>query len=194
MAVTDPKDLRVLIPQARRAIDGPTAMSSAAVSATLSDDEILAAIADAAAEVILLTGGFFGYQLIATERDPVYMAPVAWATDKERNTNADTVIVIQAAINYHFRRISELKTSEEISDEGQTWNYSMSAQVFRDYLANMSSMRDVALTAIKAQGAPLDTYISFVQTRDLATARIVEPWVEGTPGIGGQWYLGLLAP
>lgn len=192
--VTDVRDLRVLIPQARRAIDGPTATGSAAATATLDDGQILGVVADATAEVILLTGGFFGYQLEVTERDPDYLAPIAWQTDKERDSNADTVIVMQAAIDYHFRRLSELKTSEEISDEGQTWTYSISAQALRDYLKLLSEQRDKALAAIQATGAPLDTYVSFVHARDLATARLTEPWVDQLGGVGGQAYMGLMAP
>jgi hypothetical protein len=70
-AVTDLRDLRVLIPETRRAIDGPTATSSAAVSASLTDAEVLGLVADATSEAILMTGGStqFGYQLVVVERD-----------------------------------------------------------------------------------------------------------------------------
>lgn len=198
MAVTDIRDLRVLIPAARRSIDGPEATGSASVSATLTDDMVLAAVADATAELILMVGPHaFGYTLEVTERDTDYMAPVEWATDKERSPQVDAVIVSQAALNYHFRRLTELKTSETIKDEGEEWTYSISANALATWLKLLTETRDRALDMLITLGAPLDTYVSTVTARDVATARLVEPWVEGVSGIGGQGpnaYLGLLSP
>lgn len=192
-AVTDVRDLRVLIPETRRAIDGPTATSSAAVSASLQDDEVLGLIADATAEVILMTGGSttFGYQLVVVDRDPFYLAPIAWMTDTPRDPNADVVIRAQAAINFFFQKVQNLKMSEEISDEGQTWSYSFSAQLVRDQMRFLIDTRDRALGMLAAINAPLDTWISLVAERDRMAAVYLEPYVEeiGAPvpyaGLGG---------
>jgi Lon protease-like protein len=192
-AVTDLRDLRVLIPETRRAIDGPTATSSAAVSASLTDVEVLGLIADATSEVILMTGGSseFGYQLVVVERDPFYQAPIAWRTDQERNPQADVVIRAQAAINFFFQKVQNLKVSEEISDEGQTWNYSYSAQLVRDQMRFLVETRDRALAMLAAINAPLDSWVSLVANRDKMAAVYLEPYVEeiGAPvpytGIGG---------
>jgi hypothetical protein len=191
-AVTDLRDLRVLIPETRRAIDGPTATSSAAVSASLTDVEVLGLIADATSEVILMTGGSseFGYQLVVVERDEFYKAPIAWRTDQERNPQADVVIRAQAAINFFFQKVQNLKVSEEISDEGQTWNYSYSAQLVRDQMRFLVETRDRALAMLAAINAPLDSWVSLVANRDKMAAVYLEPYVEeiGAPvpyvGIG----------
>jgi hypothetical protein len=179
-AVTDLRDLRVLIPETRRAIDGPTATSSAAVSASLTDAEVLGLVADATSEAILMTGGSsqFGYQLVVVERDEFYKAPIAWRTDKERDPYADVVIRAQAAINFFFQKVQNLKVSEEISDEGQTWRYDFSASLVRDQMRFLIETRDRALAMLGALNAPLDSWVSLVAERDLIAARYLEPYVE----------------
>lgn len=179
-AVTDIRDLRVLIPETRRAIDGPTAMSSASVAASLRDDEVLALVADATAEVILMTGGSpsFGYQLVVVERDPNYMAPIAWRTDQERNSYADVVIRSQAAINFFFQKVRDLKTKEDISDEGQSWSYEFSASLVRDQMAYLIKVREEAIRMLAAINAPLDSWVSLVANRDKMAAIYLEPYVE----------------
>lgn len=190
MAVTDVRDLRVLIPAARRAIDGPQATGSASATATLSDEMMISAVADATAEIILLVGpAAFGYTLVVTDRDSTYMAPVEWATDKERSPEADAVIVTQAALNFHFRNLTEIKTQETIKDEGQEWSYSFSAQALKAWLDLLVAQRDRALALLAARNAPMETYVSHVHARDEATARLVEPWVDGNSANGGQTLL-----
>jgi hypothetical protein len=183
--VTDLRDLRVLIPATRRAIDGPQATGSAAPSTTLTDEMVLNIIADATGELILLTAGSLGYTLEVMERDDSYMAPIAWQTDKERTPDIDALITSQAAINYHFRRLVELKSSETMRDKDGEWSYTLSANVLRDWLKELAKFRDEALAALGRVKAPLDTYVSTVTERDRWVARIVEPWVEGIGGLGG---------
>jgi hypothetical protein len=183
--VADLRDLQVLIPQVRRAIDGPHAMSSASVSSTLNDGEVLALAADATADVILMTGGAasFGYKLIATERDSNYLAPIAWETDTERTVEADRVVVAQSALNFFFHKFRDLKIKEDIADEGESWTYELSGPLIRDQLRLLQAARDKALEMIALEHHALDTYVSFVAERDLLTARFVEPWVGE---VGGQ--------
>lgn len=184
--VTDLRDLRVLIPETRRAIDGPQATGSASSATTLTDEMVLNLIADALSEVILYTGTAFGYELEVTERDDAYMAPIAWQTDRERDSNANTVIRTQAAINYHFRRLSEIKAQESIRDKDGEWSYSISANVLKAWLEELARMRDRALGALLAANPTLDSYVSHVAARDQAAARAVEPWVEEVGGVGGM--------
>lgn len=184
-AVNDLRDLRVLIPQIRRAIDGPQAVSSASVSSTLDDGEVLGLAADATADVILFTGGSasFGYKLEATHRDAFYMAPDAWATDTERSVEADRVVVAQSALNFFFFKFRGLKVKEDITDEGQSWAYEISGPFLRDQLRLLQEARDKALEMIRLEHHALDTYVSFVAERDMMTARFIEPWVSE---VGGQ--------
>lgn len=178
--VTSTSDLRVLIPRCRRAVDGPRALSSAAVAATYDDSEILGVIADATAEVILLTGGssVFGYRLVATHRDPFYMAPDQWATDRDLSPEAQDVVIAQAAINVHLHRLREDPlTSEEITDEGQGWKWEKSASLLLAHLKLLADIRDRALELLRAANAPLEVFISTMAERDSFAASYLEPYV-----------------
>lgn len=197
-AVTDPRDLRVLIPRARRAIDGPTALSSAAVSTSLNDDELLGLVADAVGNVILLTGGSssFGYKLEVVSRDAYYLAPNSWRTDAEMIIEAQTAVIAQVAIDFFFVGIRNQFVSETIKDEGQEWTYDRSATLVRDQMKLLAEIRDRALTIIAETNQVPDAYLSYVAERDMQAATWLEPWApevgRGVPfsGIGGGYALG----
>jgi hypothetical protein len=194
LPVNDQRDLRVLIPACRRAIDGPMAMSSGSVAATLTDPEVLGLVADATAELILYTHGHetMGFQLIPIARDPFYLAPIAWATDLYRPPAADAAILSQAALNYYFQTIKTLKVSETIKNEAVDWEYSLSANVISAYMQYLIGNRDKAIASMQSINVPLDGYVSLVANRDLMAARWLEPWVVevGAPvpysGLGGM--------
>lgn len=193
LPVNDQRDLRVLIPACRRAIDGPMAVSSGSVAATLSDTEVLGLVADATGELILFTHGHesLGFQLIPIARDPFYLAPIAWATDLFRPPAADAAILSQAALNYYFQTIKTLKTSETIKNEAVDWEYTLSANVISAYMQYLIANRDKAIQAMQQIHAPLDGYVSLVANRDFMAAAWIEPWVKevGAPvpysGLGG---------
>lgn len=177
--VTDIRDLRVLIPACRRAIDGPMASAPDSPSTTLDDQAVVALIADATAELVLFAQGnqAFGYQLIPTARDPFYMAPVAWATDLPRVPAADAAILSQAALDHYFFLIKTLKVSESLKNEAVSWDYSLSANVISAWIAYLIGNRDRALASLQVINAPLDAYISLVAERDRLSAAWLEPWV-----------------
>lgn len=183
--VSDPRDVRVLIPDTRRAIDGPTATSSAAVSASLDDDQVKNVIADALGDVILLEGGVFGTTLDVTARDDYYQAPIEWATGRELTVQEKRAIVAQSALNFYFITVKSIKTSERISDEGQNWEYTVSAQLLRDQLRALIDMRDKALAALADQGVAPDAWVDFVHERDLWAWTMIDP-EQHTGGTGGQ--------
>lgn len=185
-AVSDRRDVRVLIPRVRRAVDGPTAESPAAVSATLTDNQIKDLIADAVADVILYTGGLFGKALNVTARDEFYQAPTEYQTSEELSLNEVAVITTQTALTYHFNRLRDMKVSERIANEAQEWEYSISANTLRDYLKALQDARDKALDSLKANNAALDSYESFLAVRDAGTSLAIEPWVEAVSAGGGQ--------
>jgi hypothetical protein len=189
--VTDIRDLRVLIPACRRAIDGPAATAPDAPAATLSDRAVLALIADATAELILYTQGnaAFGYQLVPTARDPYYMAPVAWATDTQRVPAADAAILSQAALDHYFWAIKLMKVTEGMKNEAVEWSYSLSANVIAAWVQYLIANRDKAIAALQVINAPLDAYVSLVAERDRLSAAWLEPWVTEigapVPYVGG---------
>ena|SRR5438270_6192624 len=198
-AVSDTRDLRVMIPRCRRAIDGPRATSSASVAATLSDSEVLGLVADSTANVILLTGGsqVFGYMLVPTHYDPFYKAPDQWATDKPLSPEAQDVVIAQAAIDFYSDRLRHNSfTAETIKDEGQEWTWERSANLLQLQLKLLAEVRDRALEMLQRLNAPLDSYISSVAERDKLAAVYLEPWVKeiGAPvpyaGLSGAYTGG----
>jgi hypothetical protein len=178
-AVSDIRDLRVLIPACRRAIDGPLATAPDAPAATLDDRAVLALIADATAELILYTQGndAFGYQLLATARDPFYMAPVAWATDRQRVPAADAAILSQAALDHYYYAIKLMKVTEGMKNEAVEWSYSLSATVIASWVQYLIANRDKAIAALQVMNAPMDAYISLVAERDMMAAVWLESYV-----------------
>lgn len=176
----DLTDLRVLIPRTRRALLGPERSNHDA----LDDVDVLAAIADAVAAVILVAPNAFGHSLIVADRDPIYGAPNAWKTAEAMGLEAQTVVVTQAALDYWSHELRTLKTQETIKDEAVEWSYSISAQALRDHLAFLRTERDRAISALTTSQPALDQYASFLAVRDVRTSRLIEPWVDGV-SVGG---------
>jgi hypothetical protein len=172
--VTDPRDVRTLIPRVRRSTSVPGVESPA-----VPDDELAGAIADAAGEIIMLTGGTFGVTLETTSRDDKYLAANAWAFSVELSSDQETVVCAQAAISQLARRLALAKTSEEIKDEGQSWSYQHSATLQRDLLKNLIAMRDRALDDLASAGVETEIYSSFVGIRDSEAVANAEAWAAG---------------
>jgi hypothetical protein len=179
MALTD---IRVMTGRVRRAVEG---VGGAAV---LTDDEIKDLIADALADIVLYTGSVFGKTLIVTDRG-ANNEPTEYATSDELSLAEQSVVAAQAALTHFFYTFVNLKVSEKIHDEGQGWEYTLSATLLRDQLAFLIKARDAALELADTTGA-MDSYESFLAIRDSYTSRLVEPWVNavGTGGQGGQDY------
>lgn len=176
-----------LIPRLRRAIDGPAGDSG--LAAPLDDAQLKEAAADAIADVIFYTGGLFGHTLVVLDRDDAYNAPNDWAVDPELAPEEETVIVAQAAINFFFHFFKGLKVSETITNEGQSWEYALSANVVKTQFDQLVKMRDQALAQVERQHPVPTLYASFLEARDWQTSRLIEPYVDALPvlpqGAGG---------
>lgn len=184
----DLRNVRVLIPPTRRAIDGPTATGSGSVSASLTDDEVKNLDADAIADVILLTGSLFGHTLEVAARDDSYGAPTEWRTDTELSPDESRAIVAQAGLTYFFFKARLIKVHETIQDEGQSWDYDLSANFVRDQMAYLIGMRDKAIEAIIRVHPPADAWVDFVHERDQFAAAFLEPFgSQHNQGMGGQF-------
>lgn len=169
-----------MVPRVRRAVEGVGAPQ------VLSDDEIKDLVADALAEVILYTGGLFGKTLTVTERDE-NNAPIEYEVDPELTLPEETVVATQAALNHFFHEFQDQKISERIADESTTWEWAKSANLRTQQFQALVAERDRALEAIaETEGIVLDSYASFLATRDAYTAALVEPWTIGAAGVGGQ--------
>lgn len=186
--VTDERDIRTLIPRVRRAIDGPHATSSAAASSNFTDDEITAQIADAIAEVIFFAPDGFGKALEVTERDTNYLAPIAWQTSEPLTDAEATVIIYQAALNNIYYGVSAMKSSERIRNEGEEWEWSVSASAIAERVKNLQRMRDEAIERLGSMSAQTKhAWINTLEVRDAYTDSLIEPWV-GAP-MGGQEFV-----
>lgn len=185
--VTDLRDTRVLIPRLRRALDGPTAMSSGALSSTLSDEQLNAIGADAIGMIIFYSGSLFGATLEVAERDPVYQSPTAWFTEPALTEAQVAIVVSQAALDYFFARLTVEetgKTSQTIKDEATEWSWEVSAQTVVERLRQLRADRDRALEQLANEDMETDTaWVSFIATRDATTSRLIEPWLR--PGGAG---------
>lgn len=172
----DLRDVRVLIPRTRRAVEGPDALASGMTAGSLTDDAVTALIADSIASVIFYSGSLFGHELEVVARDPFYLAPIAWRTDTSLTEPEATIIIAQAALDYFLHTLQDM-TSEEIVDEGQRWAWARSAQVISGHMDALRKARDRALEELSQSEVILDGYASFIATRDAAASHAVEPWV-----------------
>lgn len=175
----------VLIPRVRRAIDGPTASSSAAASATLDDNQIVQAIADAIADVIFYTGGAWGHTLTGSGTDS-YGSPTEWEVTPDLDHAEQTVVVAQAALNHFFHEFREKKIQESMSDEGRSWTYQLSANLLNQQFEMLRQARDAALAQISQANPVVERYESFIAVRDAAVSAIIEPYVVGYVGAGQE--------
>jgi len=185
--VTDLRDVRVLIPRTRRALDGPTATGSAAVSSTLNDEQLTAVIADAIANVIFYSNGGFGHQLEVLERDPHYMAPVAWQTSEELSEDEQSVIIAQAALDYFFNALTSLRTSETTKEADREWSWSISASAVAERVKELRAQRDRAIELLTTQNFVAESWVNTLAVRDAATDMLIEPYL-GTLVPSGQEF------
>lgn len=174
------QDVAEILPRVRRAVEGPVA-----VSAPLSDAALIAMTADAIADVILFTGGDWGHRLVVTERDATTNVPTEWAVDPGLELEEESMIAAQAALTYYFHLFKDRKISERISNEGQEWEYTLSANMLRDVYSALKDQRDLALNALRAEQPVLARYASILAVRDRTAAALLEPWVPLGGGTGG---------
>lgn len=163
----------------RRAIEG------AGAPEVLTDDAVKDLVADAIADVILYTGGLFGNTLAVIDRD-TNGAPTEYETSDELSLAEGSIIAAQAALNFFFHEFVDKKVQERIGDEAQQWEYTLSANLMRDQLKLLIDTRNQALETVTASMGALESYTSFLAVRDAHTSQLIEPWVDGVAGAGGQ--------
>lgn len=162
-----------MVPRVRRALEG------AGAAPVLTDDAVKDLVADALAATILYTDGVFGKTLTVTDDEGG--VPTEYEVDPELDLSEQTVIAAQAALDHFFHEFRDKKVQEHISDEAQSWEYTLSAQLLRDQLKMLVDARDRALAVLIARGVALDSYTSYLAVRDATTSRLLEPWVEAQP-------------
>lgn len=179
------QDVREFVPRIRRAIEGPIPASSADA---LSDGQVEALAADCIADIILLTAGAWGHKLQASEVNPDTNVPLHWAVDPGLEFEEQSIVASQAALVYVCNLMKDRKSSERIRNEASEWEWSISANVLRDWLASIKEQRDAALAAVQRTHPALARYASFLEVRDPLMAAVMEPYVYDG-GLGGGLYL-----
>lgn len=188
MADPDLRDVRVLAPRVRRAIEGPAGPPPGTLA--LSDEQVEEVTADAVADAILYSGGLFGHQLVVTERDPDVGFPLHWQTEVQLDEWEGSFVAAQAALTYFFHLFRDKKTSEVITSEGRSWEYQLSATLLNSQLKMLQDQRNAALTALRQLHPVLDRFASVLAVRDLQTQTVLEWWSKSNPynsgfGLGG---------
>lgn len=175
--VTDLSDIRVMIPRMRRALDGPQATSSASVSSTLDDTQVTNVIADAIAEVIFFSSSAFGKTLDVVERDPNYLAPIAWKTSEQLSEPEITVITAQGALTYFYNSLTGLKTSETTKEADREWAWSISASALAERVKDLRAQRDKAIELLTSQNVIAEDWVNTLNVRDAYTDLLIEPYL-----------------
>lgn len=178
----DPKDLRVVIPRVKRALMGPARLNQD----KLTDSEIYALAADAAASAIMLCGGSgpFGSELIGSGHDPIYGAPTVWKTSVALSFAAQEILANEAAIMWFFHQVRDEKISQRIQNEGREWEWAKSSTLLRDHLKSLTDRRDLLLQGMLADAPVVARYVSYLQVRDREVAARIEPFTNAM-GVGG---------
>lgn len=175
------QDVREFIPRVRRAIEGPVPL----VTGALTDAQVEALAADSIADVILLTVGVWPHKLLVSERDADTNVPIHWEVDPELSPDEESVIAAQAGITYFFHLVKDVKVSETITNEGQTWDYELNGPLMRDQIKLLQDMRDKALLAVTRAHPVMAKYASILEVRDRVGSAMLEMWTRGGFG-GGQ--------
>lgn len=185
----DLTDLKVLVPRARRKIEGPWGNPNG--KPPLTNGEIYALVADACSEIIMLGGSWFHHTLKVKKRDPLGGFPTDWQTDTALEEYEAAIICAQLALDYYFHIFSSMRVSETIKNEGTEWAYSLSANVIRSYVQSLIDERDKAIAGLRINIPVMDRYASNIRVRDQATVAVLEWWAgqyDALPGglPGGQ--------
>jgi hypothetical protein len=172
------QDVGELVPRVRRAIEGPIPLVTGDPE-FVSDEQLLALVADTIADVILLTEGRWGHTLEGIDGPPA----TQWTVDPGLSLEEESLVAAQAALTRYFHIARQAKVAERIQNEGQTWEVQHSAQLLREQYALLKDTRDRALAAVMAAHPVMARYASILSVRDRLGAALLEPWRGG--GVGG---------
>jgi hypothetical protein len=184
-----PGNVRVYTGKVARAIFGPTYSPDSGFP-VLSEDQLKDLVADTISKLIFFTNGLWPWNLQVDQRDsngmPCEYSIVSAGNPTPVNVPTlpiqdETLIVTQAALDWFFFEFKDKKTSEEISDEGQKWSYTLSASVLASQYQGLRTDRDKALEIVIQRADYLTDYVSFIAERDALTSAMVEWWVR--PGL-----------
>lgn len=181
--VIDLLDLMVIVPKARRKVEGPWGNPNN--RPRISTSVLYNMVADAAGDTMMLAGSWWHNKLLVKSRDPLGGFPVQWQTQNELTEWEASIICCQLALDYYTFLFRDLKTSETLKNEGTEWSYTISANVLRNYLIGMKEERDKAIAGLRVNIPVFDKMASNIRVRDQATIAVLEWWDINSPGLTG---------
>lgn len=176
-STTGSLDLHVLVPRARRYVEGPYGAPEG--KPPLSDTQLYEMCADGLGDILLAAGATWWNRLTVTTRDSTHGYPTGWATANVLEEWEAALITSQVALNYFFHLFIGFKTSVTIANEGTNYAYTLSANVLRDYIASLKAARDLGLAGLVKHHPTMDRYASNIRVRDPATVAALEWWSTG---------------
>lgn len=179
----DLTDLKVLVPRAKRKVEGPWGNPTG--RPPLTNTQVYEMVADACAEIKMLSGSFFHHTLKVKSRDPLVGFPTAWQTDTPLEEYEAAIVCAQVGLNYYYHLFRDMKISETIQNEGTQWTYELSANVIRNYLESLVEERDKAVAGLRINIPVMDRFASNIRVRDQATVAVLEWWDNNSPGVTG---------
>lgn len=173
-------------PRVRRAIEGPIPLADGAPG-RLTDGQVEALAADAIADIILQTAGNWPRQLIRVALPP----DESWAIEPAIPEVEQRMIAMQSALNFFFFVFQNAKTSEAITNEGQSYEWTKSAQAMVEQMRTLKDERDKALAGLLAEFPIMARYASILAVRDYQHYALIERWRVNEPDtlsspLGGQ--------
>lgn len=170
----DLTDLKVLVPRARRKVEGPWGNPNG--KPPLTESVLYNMIGDAVGEIIMLSGSFFHHELKVKQRDPLGGFPTDWQTDTPLTEWESAIICAQVALNYYQYLFRNMKVSESVKNEGTEWSFEISANAIRNYYESLVKERDRAIEGLRVNIPVLDRFASNIRVRDQATVAVLEWW------------------
>jgi hypothetical protein len=180
------QEVAEIVPRVRRGIEGPRPLGDADPE-RLDDIMVEQAAADAIGDLILYTAGQWPHTLLkGAEEGSTGM--FHFSVDPALAIEEESLVAAQAALTFFFHDFRDKKVSEDMSNEGQSWSYSMSANTLRDQFKLLRDQRDLALAALKAVHPVLARAASLFHVLDRQVDAIMSGY-DRKGGLGGGFEL-----
>lgn len=171
-----------IVPRVRRAIEGPKALPTGDPD-YLSDIQVESLTADAIGDLILYTAGQWPHTLSKGAEEGV-TGLYHYDVDPALEVPEEGLVAAQAALTFYFHAFKDAKVSEDMSNEGQSWSYTLSANVLRDQFKLLRDQRDQALAAVKALHPVMARAASLFHVLDRQTDMVLSGF-DRNGGLGG---------
>lgn len=169
------KNIRIMEPIVRRALEPGVPSASAAASYTA--DMIRDVTADAFSMIQFAAGPDWPYYISVIERNPTTCFPEEFATNEALPYEVQSLVGIQAALQATLNELTTtLKMRETIKDEGSEWTYEKSVNLLRDKIKALQDDRNEAIRQMQRAVAPLEQFVNLIAQRVPLIDQRIEPY------------------